>query len=160
MTPIRSVVVAVAVFAAVLAAAGDRPAAAQSKDDNVKLAQDARKFLQAYCAECHTGAKPKSEVLDYNVLDYESLTKKRVRAKKDYRIVAAGVKGEDGLKQSEIWLRVGVDKDMPAEEATKKPTDKEREIIKKWVEAGAPPWPKDPASKPKDPSRLFLVATR
>ena len=152
MTPIRSVVGAVVLLGGVL------PAAAQPKDDNTKLAQDARKFLMTYCTECHTGPKPKSEVMDYNVLDYDSLTKKRVRAKKEYRIVAAGVKGEEGLKQSEAWHRVGVDKDMPAEEAAKQPTDKEREVLRKWIEAGAPPWPKDPAAKPKDPTRLFPAA--
>jgi len=111
-------------------------------------------FLKKFCADCHTAEKPKSEVKDYDVLNYASLTKKRADNKGAALFyVKAGSKGKAGLDDSLLWLMVS-DKDMPPEKFDKKevkpiPSDKEREIIKKWIEAGAPKGGFGPADKGK-----------
>src|SRR5260370_1116847 len=89
------------------------------------------------CARVSRGSCKK----DYDVLDYDNLTKKRVKGNKEFYYVKADAKGEDGLKQSRLWKHAGVlgqagaDGDMPPDEATAKPTDKEREtVLRKWLE--------------------------
>src|SRR5262245_36616887 len=112
-------------------AAGSRPAGFAQKDDD-KPGAAAFAFVKKYCAECHSGAKPKSEVEDYDVLSYASLTKKRVDDdKKDYFLVKAGTKGKQALDGSKLWEMMAPGKPlMPPKKFDKKevkniPTDKE-----------------------------------
>src|SRR5215831_3383315 len=160
MTPSRTVVfAAVGLLGTVLWGPGITPARAQTPDDATNLAQQAQEFFKKYCAECHHGDKPTSGVKDYDVLDYSSLTKKRLKSGKEVYLVKGGVKGDEALKQSRLWRRAGVadqagaEGDMPPDEAKHKPTDKEREaVLRKWLQAGAPPWPMESTMpvKPKE----------
>jgi hypothetical protein len=121
------------------------PAPVQAQT-NPKLSKPAYDFLKTYCAGCHHGAKPMSEVEDYDVLNYASLTKKRTDDDgKPYYYVKAGAKGKAALKASELWRHAGLgeEADMPPKKFKNKevkpiPTDKERAILQKWLEAGAP----------------------
>src|SRR5437762_416836 len=118
-----------------------------AEPEDGKLGAQAFAFLKKYCAECHHGPTPASGVKDYDVLDYDSLTKKRTKKGKEVFLVKAGTKGKEALEQSRVWQRAGVEKqagadgDMPPDDAMAKPTDKEREeVLRKWLEAGAPAW--------------------
>jgi hypothetical protein len=123
---------------------GPRHAGLAQKAGDDKPGTAAYAFLKKYCADCHTGDKPKSEVDDYDVLSYASLTKKRIDDdKKEYFLVKAGSKGKQALDGSKLWQMMGVDKMMPPKKFDKKevkniPSDKERDTIKNWLEAGAP----------------------
>jgi hypothetical protein len=88
-----------------------------------------------------------SEVEDYDILSYDSLTKKR-EGNEFY--VKPGAKGDEALKQSGLWRRAGkagtagAKADMPPRKFRKKavepiPTDRERqEVLGRWLQAGAP----------------------
>src|SRR5262249_15448066 len=77
-------------------------------EENTKLAHRAKDFLKKYCAGCHSGPDFKSEVGDYDVLDYNSLTKKRGSGKTEWYYVQPGLKGEAALKASKLWKKAGV----------------------------------------------------
>src|SRR5262249_51549237 len=84
---------------------------------------------------------------------------------KEVYLVKGGVKGDEALKQSRLWRRAGVadqagaEGDMPPDEAKHKPTDKEREaVLRKWLQAGAPPWPME-STMPVKPKEREPVAS-
>jgi serine/threonine-protein kinase len=85
----------------------------------------ARDLLKKYCHRCH-GVR--FEVPGYNVLDRDSLIAQRGEGEKPY--VTPGKPTE-----SELWKRLGQDKDMPPSGA--KPSDGERTLIRDWITAGA-----------------------
>jgi hypothetical protein len=124
----------------------DRGQGADDKD-NKKLATDAHAFLKKYCASCHHGKEPLSEVEGYDVLDYASLTKKRDDDDWPY-YVNPSKKGDEALKGSFVWHRAGIKgvtgakADMPRKKYLKKewpiPTDRERGVLERWLKAGAP----------------------
>lgn len=100
---------------------------AASADEDGTLADQARAVLKQYCHRCH-GAEfqvPRFDVLDRDILTAAPAGKK----KKPY--VVPG-KPDDSF----LWQRAGVDQDMPPEDPT--PTDAERAILRRWIEAGAP----------------------
>jgi serine/threonine-protein kinase len=103
-------------------AAWTSPAAAAP---DPKLAQQGYEFLNKYCARCHgiDFKVPKLNVLDRDIL------------------LAKNKDGDPYLTpgqpdKSQLWQRVGVDKDMP--KGLKKPKPQEIDLLKKWIEAGAP----------------------
>jgi hypothetical protein len=135
-------IVATVVLAALAWGTAAVPVRAVEKEE-AKLAPQAYGVFQTYCAGCHHGKEPKSEVKDYDVLSYASLTKKRVDEDEVSYFVKPGTKGAEALKASVIWQKVGVDDEMPPKKfggkpVTKRPSDKDKEILKKWIEAGAP----------------------
>jgi hypothetical protein len=124
------------VLGLVLAAAWGIPAGAAEED--AKLARQAYSVLKKHCAACHTGAKPKSRVADYDVLSHASLTKARKDDDdKPYRLIVP-----KDLKQSALWERVGVDGTMPPMKVKTRPSAEDKAVLKKWIEAGAPAFPK------------------
>jgi serine/threonine-protein kinase len=146
-----------ALFAVAIFLVAPWSGARSAEPEDGKLGAQAFGFLKKYCAECHHGPKPASGVKNYDVLDYDNLTQKRTKGGKDVFLVKAGAKGKEALEMSRVWQRAGVEKqagadgDMPPDDASAKPTDKEREeVLRKWLEAGAPAWPKE-AAKPPDP---------
>jgi hypothetical protein len=124
---------------------------------NGKIAQDARTLLEKFCTECHTPSDYSSGKKDFDIRNYESVTKKRGQEGKQYTNAAAGVKGEEGLKNSRIWKKVDGET-MPPENAKTQPTAEEskalKAALKKWAEAGSPAWPKDGAVPAKAPPPL------
>jgi hypothetical protein len=135
-------ILATLVLAALASGIAAVPLGAAEREE-AKTAQLAYGVLQKNCAGCHHGKEPKSEVKDYDVLSYASLTKKRVEDDETTYIVKPDTKGADALKASVLWQKVGVDDEMPpkkfkGKEVTQRPSDKEKEILKKWIEAGAP----------------------
>jgi serine/threonine-protein kinase len=101
-------------------------AAHASAADN-DLAQQGYSLLKKYCYRCH-GIDFK--VPGMNVLDLDSLTAARKDAK-PYLVVG---KPDDSV----LWERVGLNADMPPEDAPEKPSDAERELLKKWILGGSP----------------------
>ena len=91
------------------------------------LAQQAHAVLKKHCYRCH-GADFK--VPGMNVLDVDTLTAER----KDAPAYVVLGNADD----SYLWQRVGIDADMPPEDAPDQPTAAEREIIKRWILAKAP----------------------
>jgi hypothetical protein len=150
-------IVATLVLAVLVCGTGAVPLRA-AEGEEAKLAPQAYGVFQTYCAGCHHGKEPKSEVKDYDVLSYASLTKKRVEDDEVSYFVKAGSKGAEALKASVIWQKVGVDDEMPpkkfmGKEVTKRPSDKDKEILKKWIEAGAPKERFGPSEKKGDSRR-------
>ena len=74
------------------------------------------------------------------------------KRKKPY--VVAG-KPEESL----LWQRAGIDQDMPPEEENRAPSDEERAVLRRWIEAGAPPAVLDKA-RPFVGAREVLAAIR
>jgi hypothetical protein len=92
-----------------------------------KLADQGYTFLKQYCYRCH-GIDFK--VPKYNVLDRDILIAKRGKDEKPY--ITPGKPEE-----SEIWERAGGDdRDMPPSKP--KPSKEDRDLLKKWILAGAP----------------------
>jgi hypothetical protein len=126
------------------------PTPAWAAPEDRKLAGAAYAFLKKYCADCHSGPKPKSEVEDLDVLRYESLTKKITVDGEDYYYVKSGKKGDATLlKASLVWKKGGITgvggavTNMPpvkfdGKDVKNRPTDKERLALQHWIEAGAP----------------------
>ncbi len=114
---------AAAVVALVAPAAGAQPAAA--------VAAKARQVLKTHCHRCHHG-DGSSSTYEFDVTNHDSLTK-----------VTAGVPWVVGhsLQKSELWD--AVQKRMPQRGSPERETfgDAEREVLKAWIEAGAPPFP-------------------
>jgi hypothetical protein len=100
------------------------PASAGAADN--ELAQQGYALLKKYCYRCH-GIDFK--VPGMNVLDLDTLT--AVRKDADPYLVV----GKPDL--SYIWQRVGVDGDMPPEDAPERPSDADKELLKRWILEGA-----------------------
>jgi serine/threonine-protein kinase len=92
-----------------------------------ELAQQGYALLKKYCYRCH-GIDFK--VPGMNVLDLDTLT----AARKDSEPYLIAGKPD----QSYLWQRVGVDGDMPPEDAPDKPSDADKELLKRWILEGAP----------------------
>lgn len=90
------------------------------------LANQGFGILKKYCYRCH-GIDFK--VPGYNVLDRTILVARHDKDEPPY--VTPG-----DPEKSLLWQRVGVEKDMPPSGA--KPTDAEKLLLKRWIEAGAP----------------------
>lgn len=94
-----------------------------------ELAQKAFSILKARCYKCH-GAEKQVERLE--VLDHGSM----LEDAEDETYVVAG-----DLDASYIWLRVGVEKDMPPKKHLPEGMPAEEiATLKEWIEAGAPEW--------------------
>jgi len=117
-----------------------------AKEPEGDLAERGVQVLKAYCYRCH-GVDFK--VPRYNVLDRAVLVANRDKDEQPY--VVPGKPDE-----SQIWQRVAVDEDMPP--SGKKPTDPEKEVLKKWIVAGAP-FPVRP-QRPFKSEKDILAAVR
>lgn len=93
-----------------------------------ELAASATKVLKTHCYRCH-GLEYKVPRLD--MLNHQRLVTARPGGEPAY--ITPG-----DLGQSEIWNRFGVQQDMPPESVSKRPSAEEIEIVKRWIEAGAP----------------------
>lgn len=99
----------------------------QSASADEQVNQQAYDILQKYCGSCHSTTK---KVHDFDVLDLDSLTKKR--ANKDGLYLEPG-----NVEASEIWYRMGsADRDMPPA-SSPQPSAEERAIVKEWILSGA-----------------------
>ena len=99
---------------------------ARAADPDPKLSGQAFTILKKYCAKCHHDAY---EVEGYDVLDHKSL----VNPDTSYVVPAKPDK-------SELWVRVGVKGNMPPKKIQLRPSQEEKDVLKKWIEAGAPPF--------------------
>lgn len=99
---------------------------ALSKDEQLRLTQRVRDIFEAKCIDCHGPELPRPKGKFGYLLDL-----KRVAENPEYII-----KGEPD--RSELYAMVRND-EMPGEGANVPPlTPEEKEVVKNWVEAGAP----------------------
>jgi serine/threonine-protein kinase len=104
------------------------PGRAQDAGD---LALQARGVLKQHCYRCHHGDG--SEGGDFDVLKDQTLTAKREDGEKPY--VIAG-------KPDESFLLKRIEKGtMPPKTIRERPSDRDKAIVRKWIEAGAPAFP-------------------
>jgi uncharacterized membrane protein len=97
-----------------------------SKDEQVKIAGQVRDIFEAKCMDCHGPELPRPKGKFGYVLDL-----KRIAENPDYV-----TKGDPD--KSDIYTMVR-DDEMPGEDANVAPlTKEEKEIVKRWVEIGAP----------------------
>jgi mono/diheme cytochrome c family protein len=102
--------------------------------DGKQLAAQVRGVLKQYCQRCHHGDG--SEGGDFDVLIDKSLTTARGD---DKPYVVAG-------KPNDSFLYQRLVKDqMPPKKIRERPSDADKDVIKRWIEAGAPPYPTDEA---------------
>jgi len=111
------------------------------------LATTAKGLLKKYCYRCH-GVR--FETPNLNVLDHDALVAKR--GADELPFVSKG-----NPEESELWVRLGQEKDMPPSGA--KPTDAERNLIRRWIEAGAE-FPLDASNRPIKGEKEVLLAIR
>ena len=109
----------------IVALATSVSASAQAAEN--ELAQQGYAILKKYCYRCH-GIDFK--VPGMNVLDLDTLTPAR---QDDDPYLTIG-KPEKSL----LWTRVGVNADMPPDDAPDRPSDAEKELLKRWITEGAP----------------------
>jgi hypothetical protein len=122
-------------------------ARAHAEENPPPLAAQAREVLKKHCHRCH-GIGFEVEGLD--VLDVKGMTKPR--------------EGGDPYltpgKPDKSYLFVRVKKgSMPPKKEKERPTDQEKEILRKWIEAGAPEFPKT-ETRPFHGSKHVLTAIR
>jgi len=110
------------------------------------LADSGYRVLKTYCHQCHGGATEEEPGL--LVLDRDSLVRLPTGKKQPYV-----VPGDP--KQSLLWIRAVKQADMPPEYATAKPTAKERQLIERWIAAGAP----FPVNQQRKPVNVESVLT-
>jgi len=112
--------------------------AAFGEEPNRELAKAARGVLKTHCYRCHG--------LEYKVPRLDMLNHQRLLTPQPGDETTYITPGD--LEKSDIWTRMGVQQDMPPESVEKRPSAEEIEIVKKWIEAGAP--------KPSDAARELL----
>src|SRR4051812_1338824 len=112
------------------------------------LAGQAHTILKKYCYRCH-GVR--FEVPGYNVLDRDILVARRGEGEQPY--IVPGKPDE-----SEVWNRVAVEKDMPPEKSPQ-PSAVDRDILKRWIAAGAP-FPRPETARPVKGAGVVLAAIR
>ena len=114
----------------------DRFACGQSADaapdpaQQKQLALEAQRIFSERCQSCHNGVKREGGRL--NVLDHSLLTETVSGETYETYIV------KEDLKNSGIWNRVAVLKDMPPKGGPL--TEAEISAIRNWIEQGAPSW--------------------
>ena len=97
-----------------------------SKEEQLKVAQGVRDLFEAKCLDCHGPELPRPKGKFGYVLDL-----KRMADNPDY--IVRGVP-----EKSEMYAMVR-DDEMPGEDANVPPlTPTEKELVKRWVEIGAP----------------------
>ncbi len=99
---------------------------AESKDEQIQIAQQVRDIFEAKCIDCHGPELPRPKGKFGYVLDL-----KRVAENPDYI-----VRGDP--QKSELYKMVFTD-EMPGEDANVPSlTREEKELVRRWVEIGAP----------------------
>jgi hypothetical protein len=89
---------------------------------STKVQQEIQALFSSRCVECHSGQKPKAKL---NLSSFDGVA----RGSSSGPVVAPGQ-----LDKSRIWQLIQQDKMPP-----KKPlTDTERQIVRRWIEAGSP----------------------
>ena len=96
----------------------------QTARANDELAVQGSALIEKYCYGCH-GVNFNGDAA-LNVMDRKSL----LNPDQGYVV-------EGNLDESYLWTRIS-DGDMPPESSDLQPTDAEREIMKQWIQAGAP----------------------
>src|SRR5262245_32331704 len=97
----------------------------------------AKEIFRTHCAECHSGSKARAGV---NVLDRDGLIKKEK--------VVPGKPDDSTLYQ----LVTAIDESVMPPTGRPRLTAEQTEEIRKWIAAGAPPFPAD-APAPTEPAR-------
>jgi len=118
-----------------LLAALARSVAAEGDGEGLKAAARVREIFEAKCLDCHGPELPRPKGKFGYVLDL-----KRMAENPDY--VARG-----NAEKSELYLMVR-DDEMPGEDANVPPlTPEEKDIVKRWIELGAPDSPQGIAER-------------
>jgi serine/threonine protein kinase len=126
---------------------GNRPTAELPKPPTAAtIAELGYSLLKKYCYRCH-GVD--FRVPGYNVLDRDILLAKRGPDMMPY--ITPGKPDESAL-----WERAGIEADMPP--AGAKPSDEEKQLLRNWIELGAP-FPQPPAAeRPFQTEQSILTA--
>lgn len=118
-----------------------------------ELAKKVRVVFEKSCYPCHGQNASKSGGFDW-VLDFDKLRQATARATNPERKKPAMVIPGDA-DRSPLFLRLGVDKDMPPDDFEgPRPTNEEIELVKKWIVANAPAPTADVA-----PARPFVTTS-
>src|SRR5688500_14073372 len=122
-------VICCALMVACGALAADAPAATEDG-----LAKQAYGILMTQCYRCH-GNQKRVEGFDVSARD--------TLVSEERQYIVPG-----DLENSQIWTRVAVYEDMPPKGNPEKLSNEEREILKQWIQSGAP-FP--PSEQPRTP---------
>src|ERR1700728_3651996 len=115
-------------------------ASAASKDEGTKLAGHVREIFEAKCLDCHGPELPRPKGKFGYVLDL-----KRVAENPDYI--------EKGHPEKSELFKMVFNDEMPGEDANVPPlTKEEKDIVKQWIEAGAPDAPQLAGEHPAAPT--------
>ncbi|HEV7403712.1 MAG TPA: DUF2231 domain-containing protein [Chthoniobacteraceae bacterium] len=132
-------------FVILLLAVMRAPAVEATKEEQLRIAQSVHDIFEAKCIDCHGPELPRPKKKFGYVLDLQ-----RIADNPDFVVRREPDK-------SEIYKMVAND-EMPGEDANVPPlTKEEKEIVRRWVEIGAPG--ELPGSKKKD-SPAVSIATQ
>lgn len=113
--------------------AQDKKPTKDNKKKGQALANKVRDILERTCYRCH-GQNGSNEGGFGYALDFEKLLERKVKP--------------NNAERSRLYRRMGVALDMPPDGEEPRPTQAEIDIVKQWIEAGAP-IPAEPAVKPR-----------
>jgi serine/threonine-protein kinase len=119
-------------LALLTAAAVSSPAPAQAELSKAELAGKAQAVLKTYCQRCHHG--PGSDGGEADFLKRSDLVGKQGD---EPGYVVPGKPAESLLYQR-LAVRRGGKGDMPPSKIGERPSDEDRDVLKRWIEAGAP----------------------
>lgn len=132
-------------FVILLLLAMRAPAAEATKEEALRLAQGVRDIFEAKCLDCHGPELPRPKKKFGYVLDLQ-----RMADNPDFVV-------RGNPEKSELYKLVE-DDSMPGEDANVPPlTPEEKEIVRRWVEIGAPS--ELPGMKKKDTPPVLIAAT-
>jgi mono/diheme cytochrome c family protein len=113
------------------------------------VARQTRGVFKQHCYRCHHGAG--SEGGEFDVLKPSDLLSREVR---DPSLVVPGKPGESYLCERVVKGQ------MPPRNIKERPTDAEKEIVRRWIESGAPAFPDDATRRPFQSLGSVLLSVR
>jgi serine/threonine-protein kinase len=125
-------------------------ASAPAAEDAKTLAVQARSIFKQYCLRCHHGEG--SEGGDFDVLRVATLTAPRGDEKP---LIIPGKSAE-----SYLYVQKLAKNKMPPKDIPQRPTADEIDIIKHWIDAGAPEAPADVQARKFISQKVVLTAIR
>ncbi len=102
----------------------------QAAENSSKISTQVFKVFRKYCAKCHHDEK---KVRDFDILNHQNLMTRHSETGGRYLIPGDS-------ENSELWLHVGgAEPDMPPNKQPQ-PSQTERDLLKSWIDMGAPEW--------------------
>lgn len=122
--------------------------AASGQEELKALAGQTRAVLKQHCQRCHSGPGSESGY-EFDVLKDATL---KAKLGEEAPVVVPGKPAE-----SPLFVRSGIRKTMPPRYVKERPSEAELALVKKWIEAGAPPFPQGEGRKFRSLTATLII---